>query len=90
MMDYQPLDLSALCNAGHEALGHNELPPTGRLQLRGLPFLVGPGGMQATARHFIVLDGASRPVTIPVGHTARNVIHGGPRVTATAHAVQVA
>ncbi len=74
MMDYQPLDLSALCNAGHEALGHNELPPTGRLQLRGLPFLVGPGGMQATARHFIVLDGASRPVTIPVGHAAHSVI----------------
>ena len=40
MADYQPLDLSTLCNAGLEVLGANASAPIGDQAFRGLPFLV--------------------------------------------------
>ena len=41
MVDYQPLDLSALCNAGLDVLGDDSHAPIGSQTFRGLPFLVG-------------------------------------------------
>ena len=43
MQDYEPLDLSALCNAGTELLGEDQDPPRGSQRFRGLPFQIGPG-----------------------------------------------
>ena len=40
MLDYQPVDLGSLCNAGVAIYGSAAQPPTGRLSLHGLPFLV--------------------------------------------------
>jgi hypothetical protein len=43
MPSYEPVDLSAACNAGVEVLGDEPGDvPLGRVVLRGLPFLVGP------------------------------------------------
>ena len=41
MKDYQPLDLSALCNAGLDVLEDGASVPIGEQTLRGLPFVVG-------------------------------------------------
>ena len=42
MPGYEPVDLSAACNAGVEVLGSEPGDvPVGRVDLRGLPFLVG-------------------------------------------------
>src|SRR5690349_5965888 len=38
---YEPLDLSAYCNAGVEMLGPNRTPAVGEQSLRGLPFRIG-------------------------------------------------
>ena len=73
MRDYQPLDLSALCNAGPEVLGGGESPLLGSQNFHGLPFLVGGGGNNQ-GRCFIALDGGSESVTIPINQTARRVI----------------
>ena len=43
MPSYQPVDLSAACNAGVDVLGDEPgAVPLGRVDLRGLPFLIGP------------------------------------------------
>ncbi len=41
MKDYQPLDLSALCNAGLDVLNEEMSVSIGEQALRGLPFVVG-------------------------------------------------
>src|SRR5712691_4586507 len=42
MPSYEPVDLSAACNAGVEVLGDEPGDvPLGRVDLRGLPFLIG-------------------------------------------------
>jgi hypothetical protein len=42
MPSYEPVDLSAACNAGVEILGDEPGDvPLGRVVLRGLPFLIG-------------------------------------------------
>ena len=90
MNDYEPLDISALCNAGAEVLRQDESPLTGQQSLRGLPFLIGPEQADEGAKNLIALDGSSGSVTVTVGKTARNVIfahrlqetdrpNGGPR-----------
>lgn len=71
MADYQPLDLLAWCNAGVELLGEDQQVCTGRLSLRGLPFII--GGVDG-GNCFIALDGAAGAVTIPIGGPARRVI----------------
>ena len=70
MADYQPLDLSRLCNAGLEVLGADADAPTGRQAFRGLPFLVGGEG----AKCFIAFDEASGRAAIPIDQSARRVI----------------
>ncbi|MGH3501763.1 MAG: CehA/McbA family metallohydrolase [Nocardioidaceae bacterium] len=79
MSDYQPVDLSAVCNAGPEALGDSDaVPPQGRVTLRGLPFLVGGHGGDSAAgagppqgRCFIV---PTAPVVAEIGKPARRVV----------------
>ena len=74
MADYQPLDISSLCNADASLLGDNVVAPTGARVFRGLPFLVGSA---SGAGDFLVAFGGpagSMGVTIPIGSTARHVI----------------
>jgi len=60
MASYQPVDLSAACNVGADVLGDEPgAVPPGRVELRGLPFLIGAGvvvvgiGILATAHQLI-------------------------------------
>ena len=49
MSSYQPVDLSAACNAGLDVLGDEPGDvPLGRVDLRGLPFLIGPPAASAS------------------------------------------
>ncbi len=71
MEDYQPLDLSAWCNAGLEVLPQGQEAPVGGQSLRGLPFLV---GVEAGGKCVIALDGATGHAVIPINQAARRVI----------------
>ena len=82
MAGYEPVTIEAVCNAGVDALedAAGDLP-LGRVELRGLPFLVGSDA-PSKERCFVV---PTAPVSIEVGRTARRVIiahrllkHGGP------------
>ncbi|WP_040420397.1 CehA/McbA family metallohydrolase [Actinopolymorpha alba] len=71
MPGYQPIDLESLCNAGVEVLGEStDEPRLGRVDLRGLPFLIG-AEQPAKDRCFVV---PQSPVSIPLGTSARHVI----------------
>jgi len=71
MPGYEPVDLSAVCNAGVDALGGEPGDvPLGRVDLRGLPFLIGPEA--PSAERCFVLPGGPTPVGI--GRPARRVI----------------
>ena len=73
MKEYEPLDLSAAYNAGTEALGDVDPPPTGPQSFHGIPFLLG-GGKGGGDRMVIVLDGGTSNVVIPVGRRARRLL----------------
>src|ERR1700746_1188335 len=76
MPGYEPVDLSAVCNAGVDALGGEPGDvPLGRVDLRGLPFLIGPEA--PSAERCFVLPGGPTPVGI--GRAARRVI-AAPRL----------
>jgi hypothetical protein len=68
MASYEPVDLSAVCNAGVDVLGDEpgDAPP-GRVDLRGLPFLI--GSRAPSAEQCFLLPGA--PVTVGIGRLAR-------------------
>jgi hypothetical protein len=71
MASYEPVDLSAACNAGVEVLGDEPGDlPLGRVNLRGLPFLIGPEPPSAE-RCFLLPGG---PMTAGIGRVARRVI----------------
>ncbi len=71
MPSYEPVDLSAACNAGVDVLGDEPGDvPLGRVDLRGLPFLIGPE--PPSAERCFLLPGA--PVTVGIGRRARRVI----------------
>src|SRR5262245_577140 len=76
MRDYQPLDLSTLCNTGAEVFGSISDPPAGEQQFWGLPFQVGaasPSGNRYIG--FGSSDGLKLdPVTVSIGQTARRVL----------------
>ena len=69
MADYEPINLSALCNAGVEVLGEGADPAVGERDFRGLPFLIGSEGSA-----FIALEGGNDAVTIPVGKPVHTVV----------------
>jgi hypothetical protein len=91
MPSYEPVDLSAVCNAGVDVLGDEPGDvPLGRVELRGLPFVI--GSEAAAAERCFLLPGA--PVTVGVGRPARRVIiahrllePGGPAGHAVGQAV---
>ena len=71
MPSYEPVDLSGACNAGVDVLGKEPgEPPLGRVDLRGLPFLI--GAEQPSAQRCFLLPDA--PVSVPVGRLAPRVI----------------
>src|SRR5215471_7893367 len=71
MPSYEPVDLSAVCNAGVEVLGDEPGDvPLGRVDLRGLPFLI--GSEPPSAKRCWLLPGA--PVSVGIGRLARRVI----------------
>ena len=71
MAGYEPVTIESVCNAGVDALedAAGDLP-LGRVELRGLPFLVG-SDTPSKERCFVV---PTAPVSIEVGRTARRVI----------------
>ena len=76
MPDYQPLDLSANCNANPCVYESIADPPLGIQSFHGLPFQIGDGN--TVSECYIgfgsELDCPMEPVTINVGCTAVNVI----------------
>src|SRR6266852_8859403 len=71
MPSYEPVDLSAACNTGVDVLGDEPGDvPLGRVDLRGLPFLI--GSEPAAAERCFLLPGA--PVPVGIGRVARRVI----------------
>jgi hypothetical protein len=64
MPGYEPVDLSAACNAGVDALGDGPGDvPLGRVDLRGLPFLI--GAQPPSAERCFLLPGV--PTRVEVG-----------------------
>lgn len=75
MPDYEPLDLSSLCNADQSVLGQNASQlPTGQQTLQGLPFLLGPPDGAGPSVIGLGSGLRSEPVTIMVGKTARYIL----------------
>ena len=73
-MDYEPLDISSLCNGGLELLENGDGAELGQITMRGLPFLVGAPDGAPSGPCFIALDGSGSSVTVPIGAGVRNVI----------------
>lgn len=71
MADYEPLDLSELCNGGPDLLPSDDPPIIGPQTFRGLPFHVGQPGR---GNCFIRLAKGDAALTIPVEATALRVI----------------
>ena len=71
MASYEPVDLSAACNAGLEVLGDEPGDvPLGRVNLRGLPFLI--GSEPPSAERCLLLPRA--PTSVGIGRLAPRVI----------------
>src|SRR3984885_7750483 len=71
MRGYEPVDLSAVCNAGVDALGGEPGDvPLGRADLRGLPFLIGPES--PSKKRGFLLPGV--PTRVVIGRLAPRVI----------------
>jgi hypothetical protein len=75
MNAYEPLDLSAYCNAGVEMLGPNRTPAVGEQSLRGLPFCIGGDAGKPCFLGFGAGDSLrSEPVSIPIGRAAKRLL----------------
>ena len=76
MADYDPLDLTAWCNADAAILGTARPPALGRQTFHGLPFQIGRPEAASTAAAFLAFGegGYAAPLTIPIGRAARRVI----------------
>jgi hypothetical protein len=71
MPSYEPLDIASVCNAGLDVLGAADTDPAlGRVELRGLPFLIGPE--QPSKDSCFVAPRSA--VSVDVGRSARRVI----------------
>src|SRR5690348_13092090 len=71
MPSYEPVDLSAVCNASVEVLGNEPgAVPLGRVNLRGLPFLI--GSEPPSAERCLLLPRA--PTSVGIGRLAPRVI----------------
>jgi hypothetical protein len=84
MSDYEPLDLTTLCNAGPEMFGERIQPPVGAQTFHGLPFQIGPvssdgetGDSRPVASFLGFGQGAglrTEAVRVPIERAARRVI----------------
>jgi hypothetical protein len=72
MADYEPVDLSELCNAGQEALGAGRRPPVGDQIFHGLPFRIGDPARPEAPCFVLIRPGEA--VTVPVGRAAERVV----------------
>ena len=77
---YEPIDLSALCNAGLELLDGCRQPPVGKQMFHGLPFRIGDP-RNAEAPCFIALEPGA-VATVPVHRAADHVIVAHRRLPA--------
>ena len=84
--DYEPVDLSASCNAGLEVLEGHRTPPVGACTFHGIPFLIGDPA-DGAAPCFVLLEPGAPSVTVPVARSADRVIvahrwlrRGGPEL----------
>lgn len=87
--DYEPVDLSALCNAGLDILEGHRTPPIGARTFHGIPFAIGDPS-DADAPCFILLEPGGASVTVPVTRHADRLIlahrwlrRGGPEMDPT-------
>src|SRR5579871_2590025 len=75
MKDYEPLDLSAFCNAGPEVCGPDRVPALGAQTFHGLPFQIGAGeGKPCFLAFGTEPPLASTPVSIPIEQRARRLL----------------
>ncbi len=75
MADYEPLDLSKLCNAGLEMLDRPGPPLIGAQLFHGLPFLIGAAEADDSACFLGLGRGLHEDLLrVPVGHSARRVV----------------
>ena len=72
-MEYEPLDLSAIYNAGVEALAEGTQLPSGLQYFHGIPFLMGRDGNDG-GRAVIAMDGTATPLVIPIKRRAKRMI----------------
>jgi hypothetical protein len=71
MPSYEPVDLSAFCNAGVEVIGEDPGDiPLGRVELRGLPFVI--GSEPPSADRCLLLPSAA--TSVGIGRLAPRVI----------------
>jgi hypothetical protein len=70
---YEPLDLSALCDAGLEVLGSSRRPAIGERSFHGIPFRIGDPD-RAGAPCFLLLEPGGPGITVPVDRTADRLI----------------
>ena len=84
-MDYEPIDISALCSAGPDTLP-GENPKLGEQTMRGLPFTVGAPGGNADGNCYVSLGEGDAPITVPVAKLAHNVIFAHRQMETEQHA----
>ena len=71
MQDYEPLDLSELCNAVPDVMPSDEPPMIGPQTFRGLPFQV---GKEEGSNCFLKLAEGQAPAVVPTNSPAKRVI----------------
>lgn len=74
MPDYQPLDLSDLCNAGRNAIPYSDPVIAGTQHFRGIPFQVGPQKPSDADSFLIAIGEGNDDVSIAVDASAKRVI----------------
>jgi hypothetical protein len=71
--DYEPVDLTAWCNADPGSIGEDLALATGRQTYHGVPFLIGDRE-SSSGKCFIDLDPGRPGVKVPIGARAHGVI----------------
>ncbi|HLK60742.1 MAG TPA: CehA/McbA family metallohydrolase [Chthonomonadaceae bacterium] len=75
MQDYEPLDLTLVCNTGPEPFGPNFEPPLGAQTFQGLPFQIGGEiGKPCFLGFGPEPPLSAEPISLSVGQSARNVL----------------
>jgi hypothetical protein len=68
---YEPVDLSAVANAGMDRIDTRRVPPVGEVTFHGIPFLIG-GAEPDDARFVVLVPGAA--LDVPIGRAADRII----------------